>query len=887
MIGRTLDRYRIESKLGEGGMGVVYRARDTHLNRDVALKIIPPEKVAESTRKQRFIREARAASALNHPNIVTVHDVRSHDGIDFIVLEHVDGRALSEMIPPGGLPLPLALRYATQMADGLAAAHAVGILHRDLKPSNVMITSDGRAKILDFGLAKLVEPADTAPDAPTMAGPITEEGVIVGTIAYMSPEQTEGHAVDSRSDIFSLGIVLYEMATGRKPFAGNSRVSLLHSILHEEPPPPRQANAGISIDLEKVILRCLRKDPSRRFQTMVDLKAALEDLRAESETVVSGPRWRGRDRKLWLWLPAAIAALLAIASAWLAVSRRSEGGRESATPANAVALTTFAGVERYPSFSPDGNQVVFTWTGLAGDNEDLYVQMIGSETPLRLTTNPLSDFNPVWSPDGRWIAFLRGVNGMVTQNKHELLLIPPLGGPERRVTDVRVHNTSDVPAAYIAWCPDSSCLVITDAASDGKRDALSVVSIDTGQKRPLTAPPPAAIADNSPAISPDGRTLIFRRAAGWGIGDLYALPLGPGVRSAGEPRLVVSRDLNGEHPVWLPDGKEILVSAKSGLWRASVSGDDPPVKLPFVGEDGLLAAIAPARGNRGARLIYARSYTDENIWRIDMTSPGIAAAVPPRAAIASTRMDIHAHLSPDGKRIAFTSTRSGEWEIWVSDPDGSNAVKLTSMKAHATGGPRWSPDGRWIAFGSNQPSNFELFIIPSTGGTPRRLTNHPAFDQGATFSHDGRWIYFSSTRTGEYEIWKMPAGGGAPTQITTRGAWYGVEAADSRSLYYTHVDAANGVLWQLPFDAPSPKRVLQGLSWWGFVPVDAGIYYFDRGASQARLRFLTFATGETHTVADNLGDVRWVPTATRDGRVLFYSKVESSTDDLMLVENFR
>jgi eukaryotic-like serine/threonine-protein kinase len=883
MIGRTLDRYRIDSKLGEGGMGVVYKAYDTHLNREVALKIIPPEKVAESNRKQRFLREARAASALNHPNIVTVHDLRSDDGIDFIVMEHVEGRPLSEIIPPGGLTVALAIQYAEQIADAIAAAHSAGILHRDLKPSNVMITSEGRAKILDFGLAKLAEPASVSPDSDTVAAPLTEEGMLVGTVAYMSPEQTEARSVDGRSDIFSLGIVLYEMTTGRKPFVGNSRVAILHSLLHDEPPPPRQSNIGIPVDLEKVILRCLRKDPARRFQTMLDLKAALEDLRAESQTLITGPSAGVRKSKRWLIATMSVAGVAA--GTWLALSR--PWVRAGGTPASPVAFTTFAGVERYPSFSPDGNQIVFTWNGQDGNNEDLYVQMIDSGTPLRLTSDPLSDFNPAWSPDGRWIAFLRGLNGMIRQNTYELLLIPPLGGPERKVADVRVYNTSDVPAAYLAWCPDSSCLVITDASSDGKRNALSVVSVESGEKRPLVEPPSTAMSDSSPAISPDGRSLIFRRSIGWGIGDLYLLPLGEGVTRGGEPRLVVSRDLNAEHPVWMPDGKEIVVSAKSGLWRVGVAGNEAPVRLPFAGEDGLLAAIAPARGDRGARLVYARSYTDLNIWRLDMSGPGMPATAPPRLAVASTRMDIHAQLSPDAKRMAFTSTRSGDWEIWVSDLDGANAVKLTSMKAHATGGPRWSNDGRRIAFGSNQPGNFELFLIPSTGGTPRRLTNHPGFDQGATFSSDGRWMYFSSTRSGDFQIWKMAAGGGAPTQVTTSGAWYGIEAPDGRSLYYTNVNDLSGVLWQLPFDSPSPKRVLEGLWSWGFVPVDAGIYYIDRVGAENRLRFLAFSNGETRTIAGNLGDVRWLPTATRDGRHLFYSRVDSSTDDLMLVDNFR
>ena len=881
MIGQTIDRYRIESKLGEGGMGVVYKARDTHLDRDVAVKILPADKVAEPTRKQRFIREARAASALNHPNIVTLHDVGSRDGLDFMVLEYVAGRPLNDLIPSGGMAVATVLDHAIQMADALAAAHGAGIFHRDLKPSNVMITPDGRAKILDFGLAKLAEPAGVSPDAPTVAAPLTEQGMVVGTVSYMAPEQAEGRPTDARSDIFSFGIVLYEMTTGRRPFDGRTPISILHDILHQEPTPPLEINSAIPPDLGRVILRCLRKEPARRFQTMADLKAALEDVAAESR---SPPRATARATSPWMPLLVLLSLVAVAIAGFLAWTRpRPEA---SPTPLIATALTTFAGVERYPSFAPDGRQIAFSWNGLNGDNEDVYVQMIGSGTPLRLTSDPRSDFNPSWSPDGRWIAFLRGVPNMVTQNPYELLLIAPLGGPERKVTDVKVHNPSDVPPAYIAWCPDSTCLFITDATSDG-RNALYTIAIDTGEKRPVTAPPAPALADSSPAISPDGRTLLFRRTLTWGIGEIHALPLDARLSPAGKSRMVIGTQLNAEHPVWLPGGNEFVVSAKAGLWRVSIDPANRPVRLPFVGEDGFLTAVSQ-RSGEPARMVYARSYVDLNLWRIDMTAPGGAVSVVPRPAISSTRLDIHGQLSPDGKRMAFTSTRSGEWEIWSSDPDGAAAVQLTSMKAHATGGPRWSPDGRWIVFGSNQSGDFELYAMPSTGGQPRRLTSHPGFDQGATFTADGRFIYFSSTRSGTYEIWKMPfPGGGEPVQITKRGGWYGVESPDRQSLYYTGIDAVNGVLWRVPLGGGEPVRVLDGLIWWGFVLVDSGIYYFDRPAAQARLRFFDFATRQSRTIAENLGDVRWVPTATRDGRTLYYSRVDSSTDDLMVVENFQ
>jgi serine/threonine protein kinase len=254
VIGQTLDRYRIESKVGEGGRGVVYKARDTHLNRVVAIKVLAHDKVADPERKQRFVQEAKAASALNHPNIVTVHDVRSDSGVDFIVMEYAEGRTLDQIIPAKGLGTGPSLRYGVQIADALASAHEAGIVHRDLKPSNVIVSNGDRVKILDFGLAKLVDPSERVAEAATRTSPVTEVGMVVGTAADMSPEQAEGRKVDSRSDIFSFG-VLYEMVTGRRPFTGDSNLSVLAKILNEDPAPPSTITASVSPQVERAILR--------------------------------------------------------------------------------------------------------------------------------------------------------------------------------------------------------------------------------------------------------------------------------------------------------------------------------------------------------------------------------------------------------------------------------------------------------------------------------------------------------------------------------------------------------------------------------------------------------------------------------------------------------
>jgi len=287
MIGQALGHYRIEAKLGEGGMGVVYRAFDTHLDRPVAIKILRADATTSSERRRRFQQEAKAASALNHPNIVHIYDISSSGGTDYIAMEFVDGKTLDRLIGKSGLALGDTLKYAIQVADALARAHAARIVHRDLKPANIIVSEDGRVKLLDFGLAKLTAAADIDSEAGTATmtdreDVQTEEGTILGTVAYMSPEQAEGRKLDARSDIFSFGSMLYEMVTGRRPFEGANRISTLSAILHKEPPPLAEVAPDTPAELDKIISRCLRKDPDRRAQHAGDIKLALAELREDS-----------------------------------------------------------------------------------------------------------------------------------------------------------------------------------------------------------------------------------------------------------------------------------------------------------------------------------------------------------------------------------------------------------------------------------------------------------------------------------------------------------------------------------------------------------------------------------------------------------------------------
>ncbi len=876
-----VSHYRILEKLGAGGMGEVYLAEDTTLGRRVALKLLPPEHTRDEERLRRFKQEARSASALNHPNILTIHEVGEVDDHHFIATEFIDGETLrASLHRTGRMETSEALDIAAQVASALAAAHQAGIVHRDIKPENVMLRRDGYVKVLDFGLAKLTEtvaPEQVDRSAPTMSlAALTETGVVLGTAQYMSPEQAAGKTVDARSDIFSLGALLYEMVTGQRAFQGGSPMETVAAILNQEPKP---LPARIPAELAKVILRCLRKDPARRYQGMADLKVALEDLREESRAVPAVHRPSRR-----LWMAAGFVLLLLVVGLVVWQPWRAP---ESTEPLRATALTTFPGIEHSPSLSPDGNHVVFTWTGPKRDNQDIYVQQIGSGRPLQLTTDPGDDYNPVWSPDGKQIAFFRGPPPAPTGvRSRELRVIPPLGGADRKLADIRSQDFFPF-AAFLAWSPDSSFLVVTDSPDEGKPDALFVVSLETGEKTPLTNPQPPVFADTSPAISPDGRSLVFLRRTSWGSGELHLLPLGKGLTAAGEPRRLTSAELRADFPAWMPDGKEIVFAARGSLWRLAVPGGNAPTRIAYVGEDGMMPAISRPQPGKPARLVYVRSFADFNFWRIETSAPGAPSTSAPVQAIASTKPEYHIRFSPDGRRVAFGSARSGDVELWVSDPDGSNAVALTSFGAVDTACPDWSPDGQLIAFSSNAGGEFDIYSVPAAGGKPRRLTSHPAIDICPRFSRDGKSIYFSSMRSGDYRIWKMPAAGGDAVQVTpNQGGGGAVESPDGSSIYYNTVAVVSSV-WRLPISGGQPVKVIDGVVWFNWWLFENGAYYIDRLGGETRLQYLNFATGKSTTVTRNLGEVGAGLTASPDGKTILFTRMDSSADDLMLVENFR
>ncbi|MBI3664909.1 MAG: serine/threonine-protein kinase [Acidobacteria bacterium] len=883
MIGRTLGHYRIESKLGEGGMGAVYKARDLHLDRAVAIKVLSADVVANPERKKRFVQEAKAASALNHPNIIHIYDIDTGDGVDFIAMEYVAGHALDHWIGRKGLNLRESLKCAVQIADALAKAHAAGIVHRDLKPANVMVSEEGLVKVLDFGLAKLMEApeADEQGATQTISSPRTEEGTILGTISYMSPEQAEGKKVDARSDIFSFGAVLYEMITGRRAFQGESKVSTLSAILHKEPKPIGEIVEGVPGQLQWLVSHCLRKSPERRFQGMADVKVALEEMKEESESGASGlvelkPR---RASRRWIWAAAAVLAVSVIGGAfWL---RSSRPGRE-APALRVVPLTSFPGREKDPALSPDGRQVAYSWNGEKQDNFDIYVKLIDAGPPLRLTTNPAEDSSPAWSPDGRYIAFLRSAAGA-----NEILMVPALGGPERKLAPAWVMSG-------LSWSPDGKFLAFPDQTSPQEPSAIFSLSIETGEKRRLTSPPAQSYGDLIPAFSPDGRTLAFDRFLNFGNEEIWLVPVGNGAPQDRPRRLASVPGINGL--AWTPDGGSLVYGSwQTGLRRISASGG-APARLTAGGENASqpsLAQVAVGPGGRPAlRLAYVQSLHDSNIYRVAAAGASARKGAPEKL-IASTRQEDEPQISPDGKRIVFSSDRSGSLEIWVSDSEGRNPVQLTSFGGPPAGSPRWAPDSRRIAFDCTKEGHSDIYVVSADGGLPRRLGTDNSEKARPSWSRDGKWIYFSSKRTGPWQICKMPAEGGPAVQLTKKGGHEPYESADGKFVYYA-MDTGPGI-WRVPVEGSSgaeEAKVLEQGRLGAWAVAEQGIYLLQAGKAGPEIQLFSFATrrlGQVVTLpnqAEVAGDNTHLAVSP-GARWFLYVQNDLAGSNIMLVDNFR
>jgi serine/threonine protein kinase len=881
--GTKLGAYEIQSLLGAGGMGEVYRARDTRLDRLVAVKILLSEKVADPERKRRFVQEAKAASSLNHPNIVTIYSIDQAEGVDFIAMEYVAGKTLERLIPRGGMGVKDVLQYAVQIADALARAHAAGIVHRDLKPGNIMVDEHGLVKVLDFGLAKLTERTSTGSDEETLSvQPKTEEGKIVGTVAYMSPEQAEGKAVDTRSDIFSFGSVLFEMATGRRAFSGETRASTLAAILKDNPPPARQLADTLPREVERLISRCLRKDPNQRFQHMDDVKIVLQELKEESDSGVLGaaaPAQKSHFR--WLW-PLSLAAALAVAAGLWLRSRE----RPVETPLVAVPLTSYPGDESTPTLSPDGSQVAFAWNGEKQNKWDIYVKQIGVEPPFRLTNDAATNYSPAWSPDGGYIAFLREA----TPDRTAIVRVPQRGGPERIVAEIK-GSVGQLPyGPYLSWTPDSKWIVCPAPRSGQRVWALHLFSTENGEDMELTDPPSDEAGDVAPAVSPDGGTLIFSRVSpDFHNATLWSLPLGKGYKPSEKEHKLEARGLTNIGAAWLPQGSEFVFASGTetdyGLWRTSASKGAPFQRISL----GVSSLAEPTISRLGNRLAFSTFQYDLNIWRIDLKGPNKEASQP-ISFISSTQVEQYPAYSADGKHIAYMSTRSGTEEIWVCESDGSNAAQVTSFGGAAIYGPSWSPDGKNIAFTvALKDMKEDIYVVSANGGAPRRMTTDPAEDKWPSWSRDGKWIYFASTRSGREEIWKIPSSGGEAIQITRDSGDEPEESADGKTVYYMKGWPSEVSVWRANTDGSHEARVLQDVHSEGqWTVVQDGIYFFKTPdkAGSSNLDYYELASGQTRKLISIPRPIQTRIAVSPDGRTVLYPQSDRSGSVLMLVERF-
>jgi Tol biopolymer transport system component len=733
--------YRVERLLGAGGMGEVYLARDEKLGRRVALKLLPRKFVSDPDRRARFEREARAASALNHPNLITVYDIGEVEGSHYIATEFVEGKTVRALIKEG-LKTKDALNIAAQVAEALSAAHGAGIVHRDIKPENIMVRPDGYVKVLDFGLAKLTEAAEDAP--PAMQ---TQAGLIMGTPAYMSPEQAAGDAVDGRTDVWSLGVVLYEMATGGSPFKGGSRQETLNAILSKEPAPATEVNPSLPLELNHILSKALEKDRELRYQTASDFRADLRRLRRELDSSASlpghstqaaaGRRTRPTAAPARPWRGFALGATVVAALAlcvWLLAARwpraKAPAGPDWSRATN-VQLTVQQGPEAFLSLAPDGKSFVYV-TGPKG-NADIYWQRVGGKNPTNLTAGSTKDdTTPAFSPDGNLIAFHS------EREPPGLYVMGATGENPRRVSDAGFHPS---------WSPDGKEIVAgaewvgvhTNKAAGPS--PLWVVSVATGERRLLTAGDAA-----QPSWSPAGHRIAYWFWSREGRGDIATVPA-----SGGEPVVLTRENSTDWNPAWSPDGRFVYFSSDRGgsmnLWRTPVDertgealGAAEPVATPS------RYAYSPSFSRDGRLLAYVRYESQSHLQSLPFDDVrGRVTGEPVNVTRGAWEVSTP-QLAPGGERYVVRWPRVVQDDIAVFDRDGSNWRALTDDK-FSDRRPRWFPDGRRIAFTSDRGGAPQIWAINADGTGLRQLTYAAEKGAGgAVLSPDGRRLAYTQAK---------------------------------------------------------------------------------------------------------------------------------------------
>ena len=797
--GQTLGHYRIINAIGSGGMGQVYLAQDSRLGRQVALKILPPELRDDSERRARFRREAKAIAALNHPNIVTVHAVDEVDGFHFITMELVVGRTLADLLPQSGFTLERFLAIAIPLTDALAAAHQQGITHRDVKPANVMVSDAGRVKVLDFGLAKVPREAQHN-DGTRTDLTLTEVGQVAGTPAYMSPEQAEGKEVDARSDIFSLGIVFYEMLSGQRPFAGDSPTATLSSILRSTPRHLGELKPALPRRLALLVHRCLEKEPLERYQSLVDLRHDLEDVRRDSKLghEVSLQPSESSSRR-GMSIPAAVGGAIVVvgaASLWLAGTRWEAANESVLRLQNAVQVTASAlAFESYPMWSPDGQRLVYQASdrGYQSDNNhDVWVVQLGSGEPVNLTaTSTANDRRPSWSPNGQEIAFYSNRDG-----GWGVFAMSAIGGKPRKLLALP-HSYNPTSHSAPQWSLDNSTLFV--AANEDNRNFVIILSIASLSATRVMLPQHESPRCWDLSVRPDGGRLAYLEAGG---GNPEVSRLWTIAASGGEATPLTDGRTRVWSPTWSTDGRTIYyVSNRAGtmdLWQQHLADDGKPLADASSITQGV--GMRSASFSRdGTRLAYGKGGLVSNVWRVPIL-PDRAATWADATRLTSEHALIEfVDVSPDGHQLALSSDRRGNQDLWVLPAAGGEMTQLTRDPT-PDWNPRWSPDGRDMLFYALRSGNRDIWVMPSSGGPARQLTSRTAIDWYAAWSPDGREIAYH-VQGPPGEIWIMSATG-AEQRLIAKGiqpTW----SPDGQSLVFIE----DGTLFRVAKEGGAPQRL--------------------------------------------------------------------------------
>ena len=779
MIGTTIAHYRIESEAGAGGMGVVYRAVDIHLKRPVAIKVLNAAALVDPDRKRRFIQEAQAASALNHPDIVTIYQIGTDGATDFIAMEFVAGRSLDQVLR--GRPLPLAdvVKFAIRIAGALAAAHHAGIVHRDLKPANVMVTDKGDLKLLDFGVAKLVEPSTGEAAVTGAMGDQTRTGLIVGTLAYMSPEQARGEKVDARSDIYAFGVVLHEMITGRRPVDGAA--AAVDSA-------PR--------DLRRIVARCLQPDPDRRFQVMDDVELALEDVDLTADaatTAVASPRSRrGLARR--------VAAIVVVAAAATGLTWWLKPVRPARTPI-LTRLTMDSGLTVDPVLSLDGRFIAFASDRSGDGNLDIWVRQVAGGEPVRLTSDPADDSEPSFSPDGSHVAFRSDREGGGVH------VVSTLGGGDaRRIVDQgRSPRWSPDGASIACWTGLNTAYLMTKA--DATR--VYVVAATGGEPRRLFSGFAVAFA---PLWSADGTRLLFlgkQDSDGppdWWIADANG---GPAVQTGAHALIRRSGLAPSFESFFMPGAwganGDVLFSASLGdstnIWRIAIPPSGHAGSPPERVTAGTGLELHPTMAASGA-IAFSAVTTNIDLWSLPADTSTGKPNGPMQRLTQDPATDAYPALSPDGEKLVFASNRTGTYDIWVRDmPTGKDSVLAAHVAFPSL--PVITKDGARVVFQGSTAMRW--LSVPLLGRAREHVTAPEVVCDGCAvlwdLSADAKLAVYAKDTDDTMRLRELATGRtteilSAPGEIIGRLRI----SPDDRWMVFNHRSAGSIRLYVVPFE---------------------------------------------------------------------------------------